>query len=146
MSLVDLGGVEEQVDPTFNDTNRALRENLQFSKGEPVDPPAPWQTDAIHIEIHFAQMNSSEWDAMQPEQKIAMMQHVILHLRRHNPQMGLEIAQMLVTVAPGPETESIIQDLTMLVQGQQAAAPPPDGSSPPAGPPGPSGAPAPPPQ
>lgn len=134
LQLVDLGGIEEQVDPTHNDYQRALNENLKFTKGEPVEPPAPWQTDGIHIEVHFAQMNSSEWDAMTPEQKVAQMQHVVLHLRRHNPMMGLEIAQMLMGASPTPETQALVAELEAQVAAQQPApAPAEEGPPPPGG-------------
>lgn len=122
MSLIDLGGVEEQVDPTYADTQRALLENMNIGKGENVPPPAPWQTDQIHIELHFNQMNSPEFDSWEDTQKAMMMQHVVLHLRRHNPQMGLEIAQMGMGIDPTVFTP-LVQELTAMTQ-QQAAAPP----------------------
>jgi hypothetical protein len=139
LSLVDLGGVEESVDPTYDDTNRALLENMRIGKGEVIEPPAPWQTDAIHVEIHFHAMNSPEFDAWTPEQKAGMMEHVVLHLRRHNPAMGLEIAQMLVGVMPGPRSDELVNELFNIVNQQAMAAPAPEGAEgAPQGPPAPS--------
>jgi hypothetical protein len=138
LSLIDLGGVEEEVDPTAADVNRARNENLKVSKEMPLEPPAPWQTDAIHVEIHFEALNGPEFDTWSPQQKLVMIEHCIMHLRRHNPQMGLEMAQML---AGTPNGDALIQELSQIVQGQaaaQAGAPAPtNGGAPAPPPPGP---------
>lgn len=92
LSLVDLGGVEEQIDPTYPDQERARNENETVTQGGKLAPPAPWHTDSIHVELHFEQLNSPEFDTWTEEQKIELMGHTALHLRKHNPNLGLEIA------------------------------------------------------
>jgi hypothetical protein len=136
LSLIDLGGIEEEIDPTAPDVNRAQNENLKVTKNIPLEPPAPWQTDGIHIEIHFQALNGPEFDTWAPEQKLVMIEHTIMHLRRHNPAMGLEMAQM---IAQTPNGQALVEELQGIVQQQQQAA---------AGAPAPTdgGAPAPPPQ
>ena len=130
LSLIDLGGIEQDVDPTAEDVDRASNENLKVTKKMPLEPPAPWQTDAIHIEIHFKALNGPEFDLWDDAQKTAMIEHCIMHLRRHNPAMGLEMAQM---IADTPNGAALVQELSRIVQMQaQAAAPqaPADGGAP----------------
>lgn len=137
LGMVDLGGLEEEADPTYRDVQKARLENIRAKRGEPLQPPAPWETAAIHVELHFDLMNSPEWETLSPEAKVAMMQHVVLHLRTHNPMMGLEIAQMI-------GDPNLIMELQRVVMQQQGAPPPgapappgPPGGPPPPGPPGP---------
>lgn len=139
LSLIDLGGIEQDVDPTAPDVERARNENLKVSKNQPLEPPAPWHTDAIHIEIHFEALNGPEYDTFSPEQKLGLIEHCILHLRRHNPAMGLEMAQMIVNETPnGP---ALVEELQRIVQSQQMAGPAPEDSG---APPQPQAPPAPP--
>jgi hypothetical protein len=134
LNLADLGGLEEGMDPTYRDMQYAQLENMRIGRGEQVAPPAPWQTDAIHVEFHFNHMNSPEFDSWEPQAKAAMMEHVALHLRRHNPAQGLEIAQMLAGVqgVDPAYAQKLIVQLTLALQNQQQQgapqAAPPQGS------------------
>jgi hypothetical protein len=126
LSLVDLGGMEREIDPEAMDEERAQLENLNVSRGVRLMPPMPWDIHAIHVESHFDQMKSPDFDGWPEPQKIDLIRHVVLHCRTFNPQLGMEIAQMF-------GQQDLVQQLMPML------APPPM----PGGPPGPPGPPSP---
>jgi hypothetical protein len=111
LSLVDLGGLEREIDPAQKDEERAQLENLTIGRGGEVRPPMPWDGDETHVEAHFDQMKSSEFDIWAPEAKLALIEHTILHLRRLDPSLGLELATMFL-----PPDHPVIAEMQMKLQ------------------------------
>jgi len=127
LELIDLGGIEQEVDPEYADAERARLENLQASRGEPLLPPMPWHKDPVHIEFHEEQMNSPEFDGWAPERKEQLVRHYIWHLRKPDPARAFEIASMFG-----------FDDLAQIMQPpapEAPAGPPQDAGMPPGMPP-----------
>jgi hypothetical protein len=94
LDLVDLGGIEREVDPFYQDADRARLENLNASQGVKLKPPLPWHKDEVHVPYHEEQLNSPEFDTWPPEAQLELIRHYLLHLRKSDPIKGLETARM----------------------------------------------------
>lgn len=124
LELVDLGGIEHDVDPDYQHANRARLENLNAGRGMKLKPPLPWHSDSVHVEYHEEQMNSTEFDTWPVEAQVELIIHYLLHLRRLDPMKGFEVAQTFATVDPRiGELVPIFQEIIMVAQQQAAPAP-----------------------
>jgi len=94
LELVDLGGIEQEVDPEYQDADRARLENLQAAKGMPLKPPLPWHKDNVHVSYHEDQLNATEFDTWPIQYQVELIYHYLLHLRKLDPQKGFDAAQM----------------------------------------------------
>lgn len=132
LSMIDIGGYEEDLDTLKRDADEAQLENLDAGKGLPLRPPMPWQRDAVHIETHFDLLKSPEFRGWPPEQQVQFIRHVILHLKRAEPPLGLEMAQVF-------GQKDLVDLLWPIVNPPQMPGAPPMGAPPPPGgmPPGP---------
>lgn len=100
LELADLGGIEEEVDPEYQDAQRARRENLMVERGMPLPPPLPWHKDPVHVVYHEEFLNSPSFDILPVPGKVSIITHYLLHLRKLDPVKGLDVAQMFASVAP----------------------------------------------
>ncbi len=132
LDMVDLGGVEHDVDPEYQDAERARLENLHFSQGIPVMPPLDWQNDNVHIAFLQDFLNSNEFDLLPLELKMPPIEHWVLHMRKVDPARALSTAQMFANQSP--LLMQLVPELTMAVQQMMMAAQPATG-----GPGGPQG-------
>jgi hypothetical protein len=128
LELVDLGGVEQEVDPDYQDANRARLENLSFQRGLPVKPPLPWHKDEIHVPYHEEQLNSPEFDTWPAERQLALIEHYLWHLRRLDPMKGLDVAMIYANQSPVvaqllPMFQQLVQNMQMQMQQQQGGPP-----------------------
>jgi hypothetical protein len=140
MRMLNLGSEEEEAALVGRDEDHARLENLSFTRNEPVEDPMPWENHDLEYDIHTDLLKSPEIKGWKPEQRLALVRHVILHVKFKNPQSALQLAAMF---GMADVTQEIQQ--TMMVQQQaqmqtaQATAPPQQ-QQPPQGPP-PQGAP-----
>lgn len=141
LDLADLGGIEQEVDPEYEDANRARLENMNVQRGMQIKPPLPWQKDQVHVVYHEEFMNAPSFDLLPPPQQIEMIKHYLLHLRRIDPMKGFEVAQMFQNQSPEiAQLVPMFQQMVMAAQappaapaaapGQQPGAPAPGGPAP----------------
>jgi hypothetical protein len=116
--MLDLGSAQETADLMGRDEDHARLENLSFTKGEPVEDPMPWEDHDVEYEIHTDLLKSPEIKGWPPEQRAALVRHVILHVKWKNPQNALQLAAVF-------GMQDVVAEIqqTMLVQ-QQFASPP----------------------
>jgi hypothetical protein len=135
LGMLEVGGVEDATDQLRRDEEMARQENLEVSKGNPIDPPMPWENHQVQYAEHTDQLKSPEIKDWTPEQRDELIRHVILHARFINPQNAMMLAQQF-------GYDDLIQIIQpMLAPPTPPAGPPPGAPSSP--PPSPPGAPAP---
>lgn len=149
LRMLQLGAQEEEAALIARDEEHARLENLSFTRNEPVEDPMPWENHDIEYDIHTDLLKSPEIKNWPPEQRAALVRHVILHVKWKNPQNALQLAAVF---GMADVTQEIQQTMALEqaaiapppgapVPGQQA--PPPQGGAPPAqpqAPPAPQGA------
>jgi hypothetical protein len=119
---LDLGSYQEDADLVTVDEDHARLENLNFSRGSEVEDPMPWEHHDIEYDIHTSLLKSPEVKQWPPEQRAALVRHVILHVKWKNPQNAMQMAAvfgMQDVVAEIQQTMMIQQS----VLAPQAAAP-----------------------
>lgn len=140
LRMLDLGSQDELNDLIQRDENRAHLENLAFTRAEPVEDPMPWENHDIEYEIHTDLLKSQEIKSWPPEQRAALVRHVILHVKWKNPMNALQLASvfgMKDVVQEIQETMMVQQQASMLAP-QPGGMPgaPPQGTPPPPAPQG----------
>lgn len=120
LRMLDLGSAQETTDLMGADEDHARLENLSFTKGEPVEDPMPWEDHDVEYEIHTNLLKSAELKSWPPEQRAALVRHVILHVKWKNPQSALQLAMVFGMQDVAAE----IQALMGLQQSLAPAAPP----------------------
>ncbi len=123
LKMLNLGTQEESAAMGARDEEHARLENLSFTRSEPVEDPQPWENHDVEYEIHTDLLKSPEIKGWKPEQRNALIRHVILHTRWKNPQNALQLAAIFGM----QDVVEIIQQ-TMMIQQQFApqAQPAPD--------------------
>jgi hypothetical protein len=118
LRALDIGSSQEDVDLVGTDEDHARLENLAFTRGEPVEDPMPWENHDVEYEIHTALLKSPEIKGWPPQQRAALVRHVILHVKWKNPQNALQLAAVFGMMDVVAEIQQ-----TMMIQ-QQFAQPP----------------------
>jgi hypothetical protein len=145
LRMLDLGSYQETTDLLGADEDHARLENLSFTKGEAVEDPMPWEDHDVEYEIHTNLLKSPEIKSWPPEQRGALVRHVILHVKWKNPQSALQLAMVF-------GLQDVVQEIQALMSLQQSTAPPappaqpgapPQGGGPQGPPPSPQAPPAP---
>jgi hypothetical protein len=122
-SMLEMGTFEDQHDYDRQDEELARIENAQVSSGEQIVNPEPIENHELHYRAHTDQLKSPASKKWPPEQRMALVRHVIMHARYINPQSALMLA-----------SEYGQQDLAQALQ-QQIAASAAAAAGQPAGPP-----------
>jgi hypothetical protein len=127
--MLELGSAQEHTDLVAADEDHARLENLAFSRSQPVEDPMPWEDHDVEYEIHTNLLKSPEIKSWSPEQRHALVRHVILHVKWKNPQNALQLAAvfgMQDVVAEIQQTMMVQQQASMMApQPQPAGGPPP---------------------
>lgn len=124
---LDLGSYQEDADLVAADEDHARLENLSFTRGEPVEDPMPWENHDIEYDIHTGLLKSPEIKSWSPEQRAALVRHVILHVKWKNPQNALQLAAVfgMQDVVMEIQQTMMIQQSVLAPQGAAPAGPPP---------------------
>lgn len=131
LRMLDLGSSDQLNELTQRDENHARLENLSFSRNEPVEDPMPWENHDIEYEIHTDLLKSQEIKSWPPEQRSALVRHVILHVKWKNPMNALQLASvfgMQDVIAEIQQTMMVEQQAQLLAP--QPGMPPPQGGVP----------------
>lgn len=139
LRMLDLGSYQEATDLLGNDEDHARLENLSFTKGEPVEDPMPWENHDVEYEIHTSLLKSPEIKSWPPEQRAALVRHVILTVKWKNPQSALQLAMVFGMQDVAQEIQQLmaLQAQTTAPQAPPQGPPPPGGEAPPQAPPAP---------
>jgi hypothetical protein len=129
LELADLDGLQQDVDPEFADAENARLENMNAERGLPLDPPAPWDKDHVHVDYHEETLKSPQFKLWKPEAKLQLIRHYILHLMNLDPVKGLKVAQMFSQVDLAEQLLPMVQAIAAQPQpGEEnaggASAPP----------------------
>jgi hypothetical protein len=125
LRAIDLPGLEAAQEDAQRDEKEAKIENLALANGSPIAPPEFYQSHQVHYISHTDLLKSPESKSFSPEQKNALISHVILHMRFIDPVAAFNLAQEVGM----PGLVPMPQQLMMPVEG-------PPGPPGPAGPPG----------
>jgi hypothetical protein len=129
VSRLEMGGLELTQEEERSDEDQAWRENKQIEDAQPLKPAEFFENHRMHEMVHGFALKSAAAENWAPEQRLALIDHLLTHADFINPQMAMSLRQQY-GLQP-TETE-------------MAASAPPAGPPPvPTGPQGPSGAPAP---
>lgn len=128
LRALDIGSSQEDVDLVGQDEDHARLENLAFTRGEAVEDPMPWENHDVEYEIHTALLKSPEIKSWPPEQRAALVRHVILHVKWKNPQNALQLAAVF-------GMQDVVAEIqqTMFIQQQFAQPAAPAGAGAPQG-------------
>lgn len=126
LGMLEIGGIEDATDIIKRDEDQARLENLEVSKGQPLEPPMPWENHTVHYESHTDTLKSPDLKTWPPAQRDELVRHVILHARFINPQNALMLAQQFGYT-----------DLAQQIMPMVAASQAPPGGTPPQGASGP---------
>jgi hypothetical protein len=143
LRAIDMPGLEAAQEESQRDEKAAKIENLTLTNEQPIEPPQFYDNHQVHYVVHTDQLKSPETKSWTPEQRQALIAHVIQHMRYIDPVAAFNLAQEVGM----PGLVPMPQQLMMPVEGPpgppgEPGAPGPEG---PAGPEGPQG-PEPPPQ
>lgn len=123
LSMLEVGGIEDATDMLKRDEDQSHLENLDITKGNPIEPPMPWENHTVHYEFHTDLLKSSEIKSWTPQQRDELVRHVILHARFINPTNALMLAQQF-------GYDDLVAEIMPMVA--PPPGPPPDGGGPPA--------------
>ena len=129
MRMLNMGSMQEATDLLGADEDHARLENLSFTKGEMVEDPMPWEDHDVEYEIHTNLLKSAEIKSWPPEQRAALVRHVILHVKWKNPQSALQLALVFGLQDVAAEVQALMNLQTQVAPPQ---APQPEGAAPPA--------------
>jgi len=121
LSMMELGSTDDAYDFSRRDIDRARVENSTLVAGGQPQLPMFYDNHKLHYDIHADQMKAMETDNWPPEQKLAMLAHIIKHAEFMNPQSAAQLAleYNLVQILK-PTTQMLI----MQQQQAQMGAPP----------------------
>jgi len=128
LRMLGMGSMAEFEEITQRDEELARLETQEIEQGAPPPNPEYWHNHTIHYAIHTDALKSPEIRHWAPERRMALVAHVILHMKYLNPQYAIQVAQEF----------GLLQQLGPLLMPQQAQQP---GSAPPSGPGQPAAAP-----
>jgi hypothetical protein len=127
MRMLSLGSQEEEANTSARDDEQSRLENLSFTRQEPVEDPMPWEDHDIHYEVHTDLLKSPQIKNWAPEQRSAVVRHVILHVKFKNPQNALQLAAIFGM----QDVVTEIQQTMAIEQSVAPQAPPQPGAPPP---------------
>lgn len=131
ITQLEMGTVDDLYSDARKDEQQARVENEKFQEGQPLPTPEFYENHDMHYKTHTDLLKQpKQWD---PQQKLLLIAHVILHVKFQNPQSAIQLALQY-------GMPDLVADLMMQAQGGQPGAPPPQAQAAP--PPG--GAPLPP--
>jgi hypothetical protein len=125
LRMMDLGSHDQADSLTQRDENRARLENMAFTRNLPVEDPMPWENHDVEYEVHSDLLKSDQIHQWAPEQRLALVRHLILHVKWKNPQNALQLAAVF-----GLQDVILEIQQTMMVQ-QQFSQPPVAAGAPP---------------
>lgn len=146
LSMLEMGELDQAYDYARHDEDLARIENHDLEEGQPLNPPEFFQNHNIHYQVHTDQLKNASTRSWPPEQRMALINHVIWHVDFMNPASSLQLAQTYGLPLP-PHAQQLLAQQEQMAQmaamgivppgapapgGAQPAAPP---ASSPAGPP-----------
>jgi len=123
LRMLELGSQEQATSMLQRDEDHARLENLAFTRGESVEDPMPWEDHDVEYEIHTDLLKSPEIKTWPPEQRAALVRHVILHVKFKNPQSALQLAGMF-------NMQDIVEEIASMLPAPTAMAAPDGAASP----------------
>lgn len=126
---LEMGTLEDTFSDARKDEQQARVENDRFLDGQPLPTPDFYEHHDLHYKIHTDLLKSPrQWDE---QQKLALIAHVIGHVKYQNPQSAIQLAiqygmpQLVADIMPDG------------MQGPPPPGAPPPPGIPPSGPMGP---------
>lgn len=125
---LEMGTIEDTFNDARKDEQQARVENDRFLDGVALPTPDFYENHDTHYRVHTDLLKSPrQWD---PQMKLALIAHVIGHVKYQNPQSAIQLAlqygmpQIVMDIMP-PE----MQAQAGMAAAQSAAAPPPPAPS-----------------
>jgi hypothetical protein len=141
LGLIDMAGIETVTEFTQRDEKAATNENQALQEGKPILNPQFYDNHEVHYALHTDELKSPESQQWPPEQKQALIAHVVMHMKFINPlaayNLSVEVGMEGIVPNPTPPPEEMIG----APPAGPAGEPGPQGPAGMAGPAGPDGPP-----
>ena len=121
LTLLDTNGLGEFQEEKRRDEEKARLENLSLMRGQPVEPPLPFDDHVVQYMIHVDETKSPGFALWPEPQKQQLYIHIVQHMKYFNPQQALNTLNELGLGQLGPQL------LPQMFQPQQQQAPPAGG-------------------
>ncbi len=128
IAQLEMGTADDLYSDARKDEQQARVENEKFQEQMPLPTPEFYENHDMHYRVHTDLLKQpKEWD---PQQKLLLIAHVILHVKFQNPMSAIQLALQY-------GMPDLVADLLAQQQGPgaQAPAPSPGGPPPSAAPP-----------
>ena len=133
LGALRLDGLGELEEMSRRDEDLARLENQAFFRGEEVEWPKPWENHDIAWAVHTDTLKSPEIWGWPHENRMALIEHTLMHAKFINPQSALLMAQELGATNIIPVIQQAMmagQAFAPAQQQQQQQQPPPQAQQP----------------
>jgi hypothetical protein len=118
LEMLEIGDLNQAYDFARRDEDLARIEDNDLEEGRPLAAPEFYQNHNIHYQVHTDQLKNAVVRTWSPQQKLALITHVIGHVDFINPQSALQLAQQY-NIQPPPHAMQLLQQQMLMQQQQQ---------------------------
>ncbi len=93
LEMVELGGMDVVSEDERRDTDEAQQENYALQQAQAILAAQFYEDHITHIFVHQNALKSSEWIKGDPQQRAALIAHLITHYDFVNPQLAFGLRQ-----------------------------------------------------
>ena len=129
LTSLDMNGMEEAMERAALDQEMAPHENNELLEGRQIAIPQFYENHLVHYETHTEELKGPAAQQLTDEVRLALITHIILHMKFLNPVGAFELAQeyrLFHLIESG-----------MIPPAEPPPPPGPQGQGPPPPPPGP---------
>lgn len=92
LNVLEMGELESMQETSKKDEDLAKLENLNFIKSGQLPDPMFYENHDLHYQFHTDQLKSTEAMGWPEEKKMALVVHVLKHMKYINPQAAYELS------------------------------------------------------
>jgi len=93
LTSLDMNGMEEAMERAALDQEMAQHENNEILEGRQIAIPQFYENHLVHYETHTEELKGPAAQQLTDEVRIALITHIILHMKFLNPVGAFELAQ-----------------------------------------------------
>tara|TARA_R110002020_G_scaffold28193_4_gene90198 strand:- start:14458 stop:16545 length:2088 start_codon:yes stop_codon:yes gene_type:complete len=93
LTSLDMNGMEEAMERAALDQEMAQHENNEILEGRQIAIPQFYENHLVHYETHTEELKGPAAQQLTDEVRLALITHIILHMKFLNPVGAFELAQ-----------------------------------------------------
>lgn len=93
LASLDLRGMEDAQERANLDEEQARAETMDMLRGEAVTVPQFYENHDIHIAAHTEELKGPAAKTMDPQIRLDLLAHILLHVNFVNPQVAFDLTQ-----------------------------------------------------